>query len=263
MTAQEREAYTRDGYLVRRSVFGPAEIEALRDAAETVAAAVRRRAEAEGAGPEIELPDGHRLQFQSRSVVQWEWAQGSREIRIVEPIDHLDTRFASLFDDRRLLDVARDALGCDAVGAFTSKLNLKRAREGSRFPWHQDFPYWFVRIGDEARDVVTALILLDAADAENGALRVLPGSHRGGPAPRDPDDPTRSLADPARIDEDSEVTVEGPAGSVVFFGSLLLHRSSPNRSSRDRRALLSSFQPVGRPHWRDTPYHPERVEQLP
>jgi ectoine hydroxylase len=40
--------------------------------------------------------------------------------------------------------------------------------------------------------------------------------------------------------------LEVPAGSVVFFGSLLVHRSTPNRSGRDRRALLYSYQPAGR-----------------
>ncbi len=39
-----------------------------------------------------------------------------------------------------------------------------------------------------------------------------------------------------------------PAGSVVFFGSLLVHRSLPNRSDKDRRALLYSYQPAGLPH---------------
>ncbi len=111
--------------------------------------------------------------------------------------------------------------------------------------------------------MATAILFLDDASASNGALRVLPGSHRFGPARRSPSDPTRSLADPAHLDVESEMLVEAPAGSVLFFGSLLVHRSSPNRSEHDRRALLLSFQPAGRPHYRDTPFHPERVEQLP
>lgn len=262
MTDQERLAYARDGYLLREAVFPENELAALRAAAEDVEQRIRKAAAAVNSS-EITLPDGHRLAFASDAAVQWEWNEGSQEIRIVEPIDHLHPRFEALFHDPRLADPARDALGHDQVVAFTSKLNLKRGRDGSRFPWHQDFPYWYVRVEDHANDVMTALLLLDDADVENGALRVLPGSHLEGPAPRDPNDPLKSLADPGQIDASSEVVLEAPAGSMVFFGSLLLHRSSPNESGRDRRALLPSFQPAGRPHWRQTPFRPELIERLP
>jgi ectoine hydroxylase len=47
------------------------------------------------------------------------------------------------------------------------------------------------------------------------------------------------------------VALGAPAGSVVFFGPLLVHRSAPNRSDRERRALLYSYQPPGAPDMRD------------
>ena len=39
--------------------------------------------------------------------------------------------------------------------------------------------------------------------------------------------------------------LEVKAGAVVFFGAFLVHRSLPNRSDVDRRALLYSYQPAG------------------
>lgn len=108
----------------------------------------------------------------------------------------------------------RDALGCEEVDLFTTKLKLKRPREGSEFPYHQDHPYWYARIEEQAREVAPAILFLDDADATNGGLRVLPGSHRHGPAPRDPQDPTRFPADPAKLDRSTEIVVETPAGSV-------------------------------------------------
>lgn len=263
MSAEERERYARDGYLLRESLFAPDELAVLRDTVETVVADVTARAARPGAGPEVRLADGHRLQLSSRAAIQWEWAEGSREIRLVEPCEHLDPRLAALFADPRFVEPMRDALGHEEVALFTTKLNLKRPREGSAFPWHQDYPYWYVRIGEEASDVATALLFLDDADAANGTLRVLPGSHQQGPVPRDPDDPTGSLADPRKLDRSREVVVEAPAGSVLFFGSLLVHRSEANRSERPRRALLPSYQPAGRPRWHDTPLHPEWLARLP
>ena len=43
------------------------------------------------------------------------------------------------------------------------------------------------------------------------------------------------------------VRLEVPAGSVAWFGSTLVHRSRPNDSGGDRRTLLYSYQPAGRP----------------
>jgi ectoine hydroxylase len=263
MTADERRRYAEEGFLLRPSVYSVGELQTLRDAVEEVAARVAARARRPGGGPEIRLADGHRLQFSSRAGIQWEWAEGSQAIRLVEPADHLDARIAALFEDARMVEPMRDALGCEGVCAFTCKLNLKRPREGSEFPFHQDYPYWYVRVGEHAADVATAFLFLDDADAGNGALCVLPGSQRGGPAPRDPRDPSRSLADPTKLDAEREQIVEAPAGSLLLFGSLLVHRSSPNRSERGRRALLMSFQPAGRVRWHEAPFTPERIEELP
>jgi hypothetical protein len=263
LSEDERDAYERDGYVVRTDVFSADEVSGLRDVVEHVAARVKARARRDGAGPEATMEDGHRIQFSSRAAVQWEWREGSEEIRLIEPVSHLDERLAGLFDDLRLSEPMRDAIGAAELGAFTSKLNLKRGSEGSEFPFHQDYPYWYVACGKDAADIATAMIFLDDSSAANGALRVLPGSHAGGPAPRDPDDPTRFLADPKRLATDCERTVEVPAGSVVLFGSYLVHRSSPNASGSDRRALLYSFQPAGRPRLHDLEYRRELVEELP
>jgi ectoine hydroxylase len=251
------------GYLVAESVLSAGEVEELRGVVEEVAARVAERATREGAGPERRLADGHRIQFSSRTAIQWEWDEGSPHIRLLEPVDHLDARIAKLFDDDRLTAPVRDALGVDHLGPFTSKLNLKRGAGGSEFPFHQDYPYWYVAAGTEAAEIATAIVFLDDAEAGNGALRVLPGSHRGGSARRDPSDPTRFLTDPSGVDTASEVVVEVPAGSVVWFGAYLVHRSSPNTSGRDRRALLPSWQPTGRPRLQELEYRAERVEELP
>jgi ectoine hydroxylase len=260
---EERAHYQRDGYLLRRGVYAEPELAGLRAAVEEVTARVVERARRPDAGPGFRMPDGRRLQLSSRAVIQWEWREGSPEVRLIEPFTHLDSRFAPLWEDPRLVGPAEDALGAGAVGPFTCKLNLKRPREGSEFPWHQDYPYWYVRTPEHAHEVVTAVLFLDDADAANGALRVLPGSHQDGPAPRDPNDPTGFLADPARIDARGEVLVEAQAGSLLLFPALLLHRSTPNTSERQRRALLLSFQPAGRPRHETLAWRPERVRELP
>lgn len=59
------------------------------------------------------------------------------------------------------------------------------------------------------------------------------------------------------------VPLEVPAGSVVFFGPLLVHKSEPNLSAKDRRALLYSYQPAGFTHSRDIAAGSARSDALP
>lgn len=262
LSEKERLAYERDGFVIRERVFRPDELKVLRAVIEEVVAGVMERARRPGAGPEFALADGHRLQFSSNTAIQWEWAEGSREVRLIEPFTHLHPRFEQLWDDARLVEPMQDALGVGAVAPYTCKLNLKRPHEGSPFPWHQDYPYWYA-FTPAAHEIATAVLLLDDASTDNGALRLLPGSHLGGPAPRDRADPSGFLADPARLDTSRERTIEVPAGSLVMFPALLVHRSTPNTSVRQRRAILLSFQPAGRPRQQELQWHPERVHELP
>lgn len=263
MPAELCEAYPCRGFALWTEAFAPAELARLREAAEETVAAVVASARAGEGSREFRLQGEHRFQFARQSLIQWEWQEGSQEVRLLEPFTHLHPAFAPLWEDPRLTGPACRFLGVPAVAPFTCKLNLKRPREGSEFPWHQDYPYWYVRTPEHAHEVLTAILFLDDARAANGALGVLPGSHLRGPAPRHRNGPDVFTADPAQIDASREVLVEAPAGSLLFFPSLLLHRSSPNASERQRRALLLSFQPAGRPRQELLPWRPERVEELP
>lgn len=260
---QERAAFQRDGFVLRPRVFSFAALEGLRATVEEVVASVIDHAQRPDAGPELRFPDGHRLQFSSQTVIQWEWREGSRQVRLLEPFTHLHPYFEALCADPRFIEPMKDALGADEVAPYTCKLNLKRPHEGSEFPWHQDYAYWYAFTPASAHEIATAILFLDDASAANGAIRVFPGSHLLGPAPRDRTDPTAFLADPARIDASRERVVEAEAGSLLMFPSLLLHRSSPNTSERQRRAILLSFQPAGRPRQVELTWRPELVHELP
>jgi len=263
LNEQELAVYRRDGFVVRRGVFGDDELRRLRATVEEVVAEVRARALRPDAGPEMRFTDGHRLQFSSQTLIQWEWREGSQEIRLLEPFTFLHPHFTQLWDDPRLVEPMRDALDVARVAPYTCKLNLKRPREGSEFPWHQDYTYWYAFTPAHARDIATAVVFLDGADGQNGGIRVLPGSHRLGPAPRNRTEPTRFLLDAARLDVGREQLIEAESGSVLIFPSLMVHRSSPNTSERQRRAMLLSFQPAGRPRQQELVWRPDLVDELP
>jgi ectoine hydroxylase-related dioxygenase (phytanoyl-CoA dioxygenase family) len=169
----------------------------------------------------------------------------------IEPLSHLSRALNNWGLDARLVDPCKDLIGKDALVFFTEKVNYKRARKGGSIILHQDFPYW-IPLTDKAHEIATAMVFIDDATVENGCLEVAPGSHREGVQKRWDGEFGRSFEmDTNAFDMTRLVPVEVPRGSALFFGPLLVHRSLPNRSNDDRRALLYSYQPAGYPHARE------------
>jgi len=252
------------GFIVLPGTFADDDLADLRDAADV--ALQRMLAEACHADAEQTTavwPDGHRLQELAGTTIHWEPDAPDPVIRSLSPVTHLDPRLDALWTDARLTEPMCELLEANEVGPFTSGLNLKKAGVGSEFRWHQDYTFWHCCSGPRAREIASALIFLDDAEADNGPLCLLPGSHLCGPLPRDPADPTGQLADQSLIEDSDAVTIIVDAGSVLMFSALLLHRSPPNRSRKDRRALRLCFQPAGRPALQELRYDERRLAELP
>jgi ectoine hydroxylase-related dioxygenase (phytanoyl-CoA dioxygenase family) len=77
--------------------------------------------------------------------------------------------------------------------------------------------------------MLAARLHLDDCDADNGPLRVAPGSHRHGVF--------TSTEIPERVRQHGETSCFACAGEVLLMRPLLLHASSPAREPRRRRVL--------------------------
>jgi ectoine hydroxylase-related dioxygenase (phytanoyl-CoA dioxygenase family) len=243
ITEDERRAWRDDGFFVRRAVFAPAEVAAFQAAAERVVA----RADALGSeGAERYAVDGNVYLEAGGSTLQMEHAEGSRTLRVIEPFHHLDAALDALLDDPRIVEPMRELVGSEAVAIWTDKLNLKRPREGSRFRWHQDSPYWAHASGHVDR-LPNVMVTLDDASEANGCFRVIRGSHRRGILPGCEGEGKLGalFTHPDAFDLADQVPAEAPAGSLVFFSPHTVHGSEPNRSDRERRALVVTYQPAG------------------
>jgi len=80
-------------------------------------------------------------------------------------------------------------------------------------------------------DTVNVLVYLDDYGPENGATRIVPGSHR--PAPGE-------LAFDF-TDESRSVQLTGSAGDILIFDADLIHAGSLNSSGARRRTLLITW----------------------
>jgi hypothetical protein len=232
---------------MRSAIFEPSETARLREAAEAVAEAAN--AALPVAEEEYAIDGNEYVEAQIAghpATVQLEHQPGSRTVRVIEPIHPLHPSFGELVDDDRLTVPMSELVGSERVAIFTDKMNLKRPREGSRFQWHQDSPYW-THFCDHTDQLPNVLVALDDAHAGNGCFRVIRGSHTQGPLPgREGEGVLGPLfTHPDQFDETDQVLAEVPAGSAVFFSPHTVHGSRPNESDEARRALVLTYQPAG------------------
>jgi hypothetical protein len=241
LTPDELSFLDRNGYVVRENVFTPAEVAAITVACEDlVARLVRdRQLKRYKAGSYVFAPD-----FERSTMIKWE---GDTDVvHGIEPFAHLDPALKAWAHDPRFTEPMQAFVGDANPSLFTEKLNLKRPGVGGVNPLHQDYPYRLDSAQAPER-VATAMLFLDDATLENGCLQVAPGSHRSGQWRNrtDSDEFGANEIDAAAYADVDMLPVPLKAGSMVMFGSFLVHRSDPNRSALQRRALLFSYQPAG------------------
>ena len=134
-------------------------------------------------------------------------------------------------------------------------------------PWHQDltlalraraevtgFGPWSVKDGvphvqppvDLLEQMLTVRLHLDDADEANGALRVLPGTHRLG------------RLSPVQVQEQraqqADILCAATAGDALLMRPLLLHASGRSTSQRHRRVLHVEYAAFTLPdalHWHE------------
>jgi ectoine hydroxylase-related dioxygenase (phytanoyl-CoA dioxygenase family) len=114
-----------------------------------------------------------------------------------------------------------------------SSLNIRSANQHSASvqPFHVDMG---MLPDAKGYAVCNCVWMLDDFTLENGALRVIPGSHNWGKKPQD------ELADPY-ASHPKELLVTGRAGTVVVMNAHAWHGGTANRTDKKRRALHSFF----------------------
>jgi hypothetical protein len=183
-------------------------------------------------------------------------AEQSRLIETLGPVDGAGRRgllaqplVAELARSERLLEIVRPHLPIDPLPIRAIYFD-KSPDANWLVPWHQDltiavqtradvpgFGPWSEKNGNPhvqppaelLEQMLSVRLHLDAADESNGALRVIPRSHRFG----------RLSVEriPAIRRQLPEVVCTSSAGDALLMRPLLLHASSRSTSARHRRIL--------------------------
>lgn len=229
LTQQQRDAFWRDGFLVVPGAVTPLQLAALRQ--EITLWVEASRAHAAPFGPPT--VDG-RPRFDMGTEHS---AERPALRRINNPSDISDA-YLEVMRDSRMTDMVADLIGPD-VKFHHCKINLKLTGAKTEVLYHQDFAY----TPHTNDDVVTALLFLDDIDETNGALTVVPGSHKG---------PMFSLFDGPRFtgavatETEAALLAEsvpcyGHAGSVCLMHTKLAHGSSANAGDKPRGLYICVY----------------------
>lgn len=168
------------------------------------------------------------------------------ELRPDEISSHVlqnDVFWYALISHPDIVDLAAAFIG-PGVAHFYSRYFAKQPFDGREVPWHQDAVYYPL----DPVEFCTIWIALDDADASNGCLRVIPGSHAGDLQPIEPTANTESilkrLMDQSLANEGDARELVVQAGDCIVIHPRIIHGSRANTSARWRRGLAVRYIPT-------------------
>ncbi|HDX8829650.1 MULTISPECIES: phytanoyl-CoA dioxygenase family protein [Klebsiella] len=223
------EQFHQQGFLVVEEVFSAEEVALLQADFDAWVEESRQHSEVWG-----ETLDGR-----PRFDLESDHAPHHPSLRRVSSPTEISAAYRQAALDSRMAAIAGQLIGGSGTRFHHSKINSKLPHTATQVKWHQDFLF----TPHSNDDIITALLMVSEVTPENGPLNVVPGSHRG---------PLWSHWQNDRftgaVDREVEAThcqqpqaCFGPAGSVCFMHTRLLHASSPNETDLPRTLFISVY----------------------
>ncbi len=143
-----------------------------------------------------------------------------------------------------ILDAVEQVIGPNIL-CWGSSFFIKEPRNPSFVSWHQDSTYW----GLEPPDIVTAWVALSDSTHENGAMRVIPGSHKLEQVPHRDTFAAGNMLSRGQevmvaVDESQAVELPLQPGEMSLHHVRLIHGSEPNPSDRRRIGFAIRYLPT-------------------
>lgn len=215
-----REQYDRDGFVVVRNFLDVDELSRLQRELQRYIAEVVPH-----------LPDSDAF-YVDRSRTE-----------TLKQLQHMgsDTFFSEYRLHRRWGELAHSLIGEPCEAQEPEWFN-KPPGTSHETPPHQDNFYFCL----QPPHVATLWLALDPVDTENGCLRYVAGSHRGGFRPHQRTQMlgfSQGITDYGPDDRSREVVVELQPGDLVAHHGMTIHRADANRSKdRHRRAFAMVYR---------------------
>ncbi|HVF09649.1 MAG TPA: phytanoyl-CoA dioxygenase family protein [Abditibacteriaceae bacterium] len=226
LTQEQLDFFSENGYLPYGKILNDDEVETLRAEYDRTF----EDAFASGGFNNLSVKAGTDLQDRQTAP--------SQMLQIMQMCER-NLHFRRLLYETRIRDIVQVLSGPNSR-LFHDQALFKPARTGGPITWHQDNAYWKCA----PANLVSCWLTLDDVVRENGAMQVLPGSHRK-PVWHDVTDTSILLDSEKYIDTSQAVVVDLPAGGCMFHHCQTLHSTEPNNTERQRRAYAIHFMPPG------------------
>ena len=220
--ADEIAHYRDRGYVVPRWALPEAQVAAMREALDEL---LRRNP---GVRPE-KLVSAH---------VEGPSGQGNGEGV------HGVADFLALARDPQIVELVAGVIGEDII-LWGCHVFCKPAGTGYETPWHQDGHYWPIR----PLATCTVWVALEPSVADNGCLRVIPGSHTARQLHEHLHEDRTDLTLNQRLaagsfDEATAVDLELQPGQMSLHDVYMIHGANANRSARRRTGVALRYMPA-------------------
>lgn len=136
----------------------------------------------------------------------------------------------------RIAEITESCLGEKAY-LFNEQFVVKGSGSGASFAWHQDGAY----VGFDHQPYLTVWIALDDTTVDNGCVYVIPRDLEAAPDLERHEWQEDSNEFNGYDGQESGTAMTCPAGTIVAFSSLTLHRSGPNVTPHRRRAYVCQY----------------------
>jgi len=221
-TEQMYQQYQEEGYVLIPGALSAGDVRELQDTTDRITAQARGLTEENGM---FDFEAGH---TPDAPLVQ----------RLKKP-HRIDPMYFALAKHPAIFGLVQRICG-ENVRLSHSKINMKAARAGSPLEWHQDWAF----APHTHMGTCVASVMMDDVSLDNGAMQVLPGSHKG---------PLLEHHDPElgfigavdivgqQVDLSNAASLVGPAGTVSIHHPMTMHGSGSNRSGRQRRILFLEY----------------------
>ena len=175
-------------------------------------------------------------------------ARLGKTLRMVQWPSYQDALLARVRTDARLFALLEPLLGGE-IKQIINQMHWKRPGSVGEFAFHQDVRFRRPREAyrNLAESYVQTGIAIDRHDAESGAMKIYPASHKMGEVDlanagsvmdgeMADDSLRRAGLDPARI-----IDLDLAPGDVAFWNAYTIHGSGANVSAHDRRFYLNGY----------------------
>ena len=238
ITTEQLDQYKKDGYILLKNVLDKPTVEVIyREARELFAIQIKRVL-----GQTVDVDD--RDAFESAMYAFFEkdfeaFVSTGKTVQHTISLHRLGVS-DEIINSIKALGVAQPMIAVRPSMQFNSRFLSKDGNTHWRLGAHQDW-----RNGQGSLDSVVVWFPMVPANAELGALQVMPGSHINGLMHANTTGYAGVITD--EIDDSQFVQTEYEVGDLLFFSAFLIHRSGNNTTRNIRWSVQLRYNNLAEP----------------